>query len=175
MQRTKWFILIALLVATVAVLNWRASGDEANDLKGKAAPDFSLKTVDGKDVKLSDQKGNVVLVDFWATWCPPCKESLPHVQKVSADEALAKKGLKVFAVNDKEDPDVVKAFLAANKYTFMVPMDVDQKAMIAYSVSGIPTTLIVGRDGKITDVFVGYDEESAKQIDAAIDKALEAK
>ncbi len=175
MQRARWFVVITILGAAIAVLNPWASGDGANDLTGKIAPDFSLKTLDGKDVKWSDQKGNVVLVDFWATWCPPCKESMPYVQEVSADEALAKKGLKVFAVNDKEDAAVVKAFMTANKYTFTVPMDVDQKAMQAYAVSGIPTTVIVGRDGKIVEVFVGYDQESAKQIDAAIEKALAAK
>src|SRR5271156_5222659 len=118
MRRAKWFTAAVVLAATAAMWSWRAYGDEPTDLKGKTAPDFSLKTLDGKDVKLSDQKGSVVMVDFWATWCPPCRASLPHVQKVSADAALAQKGLKVFAVNDKEDADTVKKFLTDNKYTF---------------------------------------------------------
>jgi thiol-disulfide isomerase/thioredoxin len=172
MRRTKW--ITAAMVLAAAIWTGRAYCDEPTDLKGKPAPDFSLKTLDGKDVKLSDQKGSVVMVDFWATWCPPCRASLPHVQKVSADEALAKKGLKVFAVNDKEDADTVKKFLTDNKYTFTVPMDVDQTALQAYSVSGIPTTIIVGRDGKVADAFVGFGDDSAQQIDAAIDKALAA-
>jgi thiol-disulfide isomerase/thioredoxin len=167
MRYVKWFAAAVVLAAAVGTY-----GDEPADFKGKNAPDISLKTLDGKDFKLSDQKGNVVLVDFWATWCPPCRESLPHVQKVSADDALAKKGLKVYAVNDKEEADTVKKFLTDNKYTFTVPMDADQAALKAYSVSGIPTTVIVGRDGKVADVFVGFGDGSAEQIDAAIEKAL---
>src|SRR5580658_1531544 len=139
MRRAKWLMVALVLAAT-------AYGNEPTDLKGKPAPDFSLKTLDGKDVRLSDQKGQVVMLDFWATWCPPCLVSTAYVQKKSADEALTKKGLKIFAVNDKESVDTVKAFMTKNKYTFIVPMDADQTACKAYSVSGIPTTVIVGRD-----------------------------
>jgi cytochrome c biogenesis protein CcmG/thiol:disulfide interchange protein DsbE len=169
MRPAKWFT-IALLV-----LGATAYSDQPTDLKGKPAPDFSLKTLDGKQVKLSDQKGQVVLIDFWATWCPPFLISMSYVQKKSADEATAKKSLKIFAVNDKESADTVKAFMTKNKYTFIVPMDADQTACKAYSVSGIPTTVIIGRDGIITDTFVGFGDDSAQQIDAAIDKALAAK
>ena len=153
MRRTKCLALVMIFAAT-------GCANKPNGAISKPAPDFTLKTIDGKQVQLSAQKGNVVLVDFWATWCPPCRESLPHVQKVSADEALAKKGLIVFAINDKEDSDTVKKFLADNKYTFTVPMDADQTAVNAYSVTGIPTTVIVGRDGNIADVFVGFADDS---------------
>ena len=88
---------------------------------------------------------------------------------------MAKKGLKIFAVNDKESADTVKAFMTKNKYTFIVPMDADQTACKAYFVSGIPTTIIIGRDGIVTDVFVGFGDGTAQQIDAAIDKALAAR
>src|SRR5437867_2798145 len=65
-------------------------------LQGKAAPDLSLKTLDGQDFKLSELKGSVVLMDYWATWCPPCRESLPHINAISQDKELTGKGLKVF-------------------------------------------------------------------------------
>jgi peroxiredoxin len=168
MRQAKWLALLFVLTAT-------SFADQSNDLRGKPAPDFSLKTLDGKDAKLSAQKGNVVLVDFWATWCPPCLISMAYVQKKSADEVMTKKGLKILAVNDKESADTVKAFMTKNKYTFVVPMDADQTACKAYFVSGVPTTVIVGRDGIITDVFVGFGDDSAEQINAAIDKALAAK
>ena len=123
---------------------------------GKAAPDFTLKTLDGKKAKLSDMKGKVVLVDFWATWCPPCRKSLPHVQEMSQDKAMADNGLVVWAVNAHEDKAKVEPFMKQNKFTFNVPMDAQGAAMQKYHVSGIPTTIVVGRDGKVKKAFVGY-------------------
>src|SRR3954451_4215409 len=76
---------------------------DTTTLMGKPAPEFSLATLDKHEVKLADAKGKVVMLDFWATWCPPCRASLPHVQKLATDEALHKKGLVVWVVNDKED------------------------------------------------------------------------
>jgi peroxiredoxin len=167
--------LLALgVVALMLVVNpaARAANDPAS-LKGKAAPAIALKTLDGKDVTLADLKGKVVLVDTWATWCPPCKASLPHIQAVATDKALAEKGLVVWAVNDKETKEVVDKFMKDNKYTFAVPMDTKGDMLKAYNVSGIPTTFIIGRDGTVKDAFVGYGgDASAKEIDAAVAKAL---
>jgi peroxiredoxin len=172
------FSITAVLLAFSAILissSCRGDTSDPKSLEGKAAPDFTLKTIDGKEIKLSDQKGDVVVVDFWATWCPPCRESLPHLQKVSADKELAGKGLKVFAVDAQEELNAIQTFLTKNKLTFTVPMDTDGSAMKAYGVQGIPTTVIIGRDGVVQKAFVGYGgEESAKQIDAAIEAALKA-
>jgi thiol-disulfide isomerase/thioredoxin len=147
---------------------------DTEQLAGKAAPDFSLKTLDGKNVTLSEMKGKVVVIDFWATWCPPCRKSLPHVQKMSADKELADKGLVVWAVNAREAKDLVQKFLTENKYTFAVPMD-PGKVMTQYLVQGIPTTIIVGRDGKIRKVFVGFGEGSEAQMDEAVNAAVAEK
>jgi thiol-disulfide isomerase/thioredoxin len=165
---------IAIILATAFCLNHIACAEEADatGLEGKDAPDISLKTLDGKDFKLSDLKGEVVVLDFWATWCPPCRKSLPHIQEISQDKDLAAKGLKVFAINAKEEPETVKKFLEENKYTFAVPMDAEGKTMDTYKVSGIPTTVIVGADGKVAKVFVGFGEGAAKSIDEAINDAL---
>lgn len=150
-----------------------AAEPDPTTLKGKPADDFALKTLDGKELKLSGQKGKVVVVDTWATWCGPCRESLPHLQKISADANLAGKGLVVWAVDDKEKSDDVTKFLKDNKYTFTVLMDTEAAVLKKYLVSGIPTTFIIGRDGTIKDVFVGYGgDDSAKDIDTAVDKAL---
>ena len=166
------FIAAALVAVAGISLTARAANDPAS-LKGKAAPAIALKTLDGKDLALADMKGKVVLVDTWATWCPPCRLSLPHVQKMSADKALADKGLVVWAVDDQETKPVVEAFLKENSYTFTVLMDDKAAVLKAYFVSGIPTTIIVGRDGTVKDTFVGYGgDESAKEIDAAVEKAL---
>jgi peroxiredoxin len=166
-------IATAVLLGAAAVsLTVSAASDPAS-LEGKPAPSFALPTLDGKEVSLASMKGKVVLVDTWATWCPPCRVSLPHIQKVATDGALADQGLVVWAVNDEEDKPTVEKFMADNKYTFTVLMDNKGSVLKSYFISGIPTTILVGRDGKVKSSFVGYGgDETAKQIDAAIHKAL---
>jgi peroxiredoxin len=170
-------VLISLSVAVVlaigAISITSGASSEPESLKGKAAPDFTLKTPDGKDLTLANMKGKVVLVDTWATWCPPCKASLPHIQKLATDKALADKGLVVWAVNDMETKADVDPFMKDNKYTFTVLMDTKGAVLKSYLISGIPTTILVGRDGKVKDAFVGYGgDATAKAIDDAVNKAL---
>jgi peroxiredoxin len=166
------FALSALTLVAQQRQNLAAAGDTTS-LEGKPAPDFTMQTLDGKSVKLSDQKGSVVLMDFWATWCPPCRKSLPHVQKLSDDKGLATKGLKVWAVNAQETKDKAQKFVDENKYSFTVPMDASGAAMKEYLITGIPTTIIVGRDGVIKKVFIGYGgEESDKEMEKALTEAL---
>jgi peroxiredoxin len=160
---------VALLVA----LCGSAFGDDdTTTLQGKPAPDFTLQTLDGKSVTLSAQKGSVVMIDMWATWCPPCRASLPHVDKIAKDQQLAARGLKVWAVNAQEQKQIVEGFVHQNNFTFMVPLDSAGQVMGNYKVSGIPTTLIIGRDGTIKNVFIGYGPGSDKQIEDALDAAL---
>jgi len=163
----------ALLFGVCLVSRASAAEQDTTALKDKPAPDISLKTTDDKDFKLSELKGDVVLLDFWATWCPPCRKSLPHLDKIATDKSLADKGLKVFAVNSQETKAEATNFAAKNSYTFTMPLDAKGDAGKSYLIVGIPTTVIVGRDGVIKDVFIGFGgEESEKQLDAAIEKAL---
>jgi len=162
-------------LATLLLSQQPAAGadDGPAVLQGKPAPAIALKTLDGQAQSLADQKGKVVLIDMWATWCPPCRASLPHVQAAATDASLAKKGLVVWAVNDKETQQVVEKFMQSNHYTFPVLMDTQGDVLKAYKVIGIPTTIIVGRDGVVKETFVGFGgDATAKQIDAAIEKAL---
>src|SRR4051812_20469988 len=91
---------------------------------GAPAPEVALQTVEDESFAVSGQRPNVVVLDFWATWCPPCRLSLPHLQELSQDKGLADRGLKVFAVNSEEDKETINAFLKKNNYSFTVPMDV---------------------------------------------------
>ena len=145
---------------------------DTSGLVGQPAPALDLVALDGSAVKLSELKGSVVLLDFWATWCPPCVASLPHVQQMSQDKELAAKGLKVLAVNDQEDKETVQGFVRDNHYGFTVPLDPTGAARHAFRVQGLPTTVVVGKDGKIKSVFVGVWAGSAKETDDAVAAAL---
>ncbi len=139
----------------------------------KPAPDFNLHTLDGQVVKLSDLKGKVVLVDFWATWCPPCRASLPHIQRLSGDRSMAYRGLKVLAINSEPETNQVLAFVQSQNFTFTVPMDAGGKTASRYGVSAIPATFLIGRNGAIREKWVGFGPDSAEQMDAAIASALD--
>lgn len=152
-----------------------AQDRDTTSLNSKKAPDFSLKTLDGKQLRLSDQKGKVVVLDLWATWCPPCRKSLPHLQSLSVNKDLAARGLVVWAVNQEETPQTVREFVGTNNYTFTVLMDADGRIGQSYLVQGIPTSVIVGRDGTVSSVFIGFGADSAKSLDDAVNRALAQK
>jgi thiol-disulfide isomerase/thioredoxin len=172
-------IAIRLGIVCTAVLIASCAPDGSSDsaaLVGKPAADFSLSSVENRPVKLSDFRGSVVVVDFWATWCPPCRESLPNLNRLSTDTSLAARGLKVLAVNSQESPGDVKSFLASNRYSFPVLLDSDGSAERAYEVTGLPTTLVVGRDGSVKYAVSGYGGDAGEaELNDAVQKALTEK
>lgn len=137
---------------------------------GKAAPEFQLSSLDGEPVKLSDYVGtNVVVLDFWATWCPPCRRGLPVVSRIALEKASS--GVVFFAVNQGEDDRKVRKFMEEHRLEFAVLMDRDQEVAKEYGVQGIPQTVIIGRDGKISSVLVGYGPGSEAKLRRDIEKA----
>jgi cytochrome c biogenesis protein CcmG/thiol:disulfide interchange protein DsbE len=142
----------------------------ANALVGKPAPAFATKDLQGGDVSLAALKGNVVVLDFWATWCPPCRESLPPLSQLEKD--MAPKGVKVFAVNQGESKDVARKFITEQKLTVPVLLDESQKIGEAYKVEGIPQTVVIGKDGKVQKVFVGFGPTSEQELREAIQSAM---
>jgi peroxiredoxin len=137
-------------------------------LIGKEAPDFTLPGMDGKPVSLKAQRGSVVVLDFWATWCGPCQVSLPILNKLYVE--FKGKGVRAYAVDIEETKDVVRP--VADKLIPDVPVLLDEKAEAgsAYKVNGIPQTVIVGKDGRVRQVFVGVESEG--KLRGAIEAAL---
>ncbi|HEX8913335.1 MAG TPA: redoxin domain-containing protein [Humisphaera sp.] len=146
-----------------------AGGGGPTELVGQPAPDFTLKGLDGQDVKLSDLKGSVVLLDFWATWCGPCRASLPHLDEIYKE--LGPKGLKAYAVDLREKPELVKSFVEKTKLSIPPLLDTDGKVAKSFKVGGIPQTVVVGKDGTIKAVVVGAGTHD--KVRAAIEKELQ--
>ena len=137
---------------------------EHEAFEGQPAADFTLETLAGaKSVKLSELKGKVVLLDFWATWCGPCRGWLPIVEK--AHREYAAKGLQVFAVNEREPGNKVRAYLDKQKLDLPVLMDQSGTVGALYRASAIPLTVVVGRDGNVVRILVGlHDEEDLHDV-----------
>ncbi|MFN8496227.1 MAG: TlpA disulfide reductase family protein [Anaerolineae bacterium] len=127
-----------------------ASGAPAN---GAAALDFTLKTVDGQEVRLSDFRGHPVIVNFWATWCGPCQVEMPLLSK--AVEQHQDKGLVVLAVNQMEPASVVKPWVDTKKFPFTVVLDATGQIGQSYRVRAYPTTYFVDADGVVKSWQVG--------------------
>jgi peroxiredoxin len=160
-----------------AVLASAATAPTASDdasaaqaLVGKAAPDLSLPDLDDKTVKLASLHGSVVVLDFWATWCGPCVESLPNLDALYKEQSPH--GLKAFAVDQQEDKDHVKAFVQKKGWSLPVLLDADGSVGQKYSADSIPETVIVGKDGVVKNVFVGVGPDTEDQIKAAVAKEM---
>ena len=119
------------------------------------APDFTLETMGGETVKLSDLRGQAVVVNLWATWCPPCKAEMPALQKVY--EEYKSRGLVILAINSTAQDDVqaIPAFIAEYGLTFPVLLDVNNEAGRLYQLRSLPSTFFIRRDGTISEVVIG--------------------
>jgi len=135
---------------------------------GDLAPDFSLEDPQGKLHNLSDYRGKVVLLDFWATWCGPCRAAMPGMQKLH--EKFGEKGLVVLGMNSWENDDPV-AFMKDQGFTYQLLLKADEAAA-KYMVTGIPTFYLIGPDGRIVDGSVGFDRNAEERLGAKIEPLL---
>ncbi|MBM7583891.1 thiol-disulfide isomerase/thioredoxin [Bacillus pakistanensis] len=123
---------------------------------GSIAPAFSLESVEGKEVKLTDLVGKTVILNFWATWCPPCKEEMPELQSFYEKN---KDEVEILAINLDPDADI-KSFLKDFGVTFPVLLDDKEIVSQLYEVMSMPTTIVIDKNGKIAAKHIGaLDEE----------------
>jgi thiol-disulfide isomerase/thioredoxin len=140
---------------------------------GELAPDFTALTADNRPVKLSDFRGRIVLIDFWATWCGPCKAAMPHLEELHQqfqDKGLVVLGVCVWDSRAKFDewklfPEVTTTYL---KVFDPAARDNSKSIAAPYKVSGIPSFFLVGRDGKILHSAVGNSDEVKTALAAAL-------
>jgi cytochrome c biogenesis protein CcmG/thiol:disulfide interchange protein DsbE len=137
----------------------------------KTAPEFVLKDAEGKDVKLSDYRGKVVLLDFWATWCGPCRIEIPWFSEMERQKK--NQGFAVLGVSMDDDGwKVVKPFISEMKMNYRVLLGNDQIAKDYGGLDALPTTFVIDREGKIAFVHVGL--ASRKDFDEVIDDSLKS-
>ncbi len=143
-----------LVILALALL---ATGCSPNPTQGtkvhSLAPDFQLYNLDGNRVSLSDFRGKPVLINFWATWCPPCRAEMPYIQEIY--EEWTNKGLLVLAINIGERSSKVEEFMRSNSLSFAVLLDTKQDVAQRYNITGIPTTFFIDKDGIIQDKVIG--------------------
>ena len=147
----------------------RPGGTESG-LVGKAAPDFNLDLVDGGHFSLAEQKGRIVFLDFWASWCGPCMQALPTVDAVV--EEFARDKVRLIAVNLQEDRAAAASALERLKIHPQVALDVDGASAEKYQVTAIPQTVVIDSEGHVAHVFVGANSDFAAQLRAAIQNLI---
>ena len=165
-------ILFMLLAPTPAQAQDRPTPEQATLVKdGLVAPDFELTMFDGSVVKLADLKGKVVLLNFWATWCPPCRKELSRVEK-DIIEKFKGQDFVFLPVSRGEKKEVVAAFREKMGYTFPMGLDADSNIYKKYAETYIPRNFLIGKDGKVVKASVGYDEAEFAELIELIEKEI---
>lgn len=151
-------ILGVLLLALVFALYSSFVQDPSEVKAGRDAPNFSRPQLHGPDLKLSDFKGKAVVLNFWGSWCEPCKAEMPALQKTY--EKYKDQGLVVIGVNIGEAPVSVESFVNQYKLTFPILLDRDMQITKLYRITPIPTTFFIDREGKIEEVVISQMNEA---------------
>ncbi|MFN0079527.1 MAG: TlpA family protein disulfide reductase [Prosthecobacter sp.] len=147
------------------------SGGQSSPLLNKDAKPFKLPLLAGGDFDLAQEKGKVIVLDFWATWCGPCIKSLPDM--IDQMSAFDPKKVRFIGVNQAEAKEAVKTFLETRGWKFEVALDSNQRIGQSFGVEGIPHTVVIGPDGKVAYVKTGYEPDGAKKIAETVRKLLE--
>lgn len=184
-NKSLW-LMLALIVVIIAVILLLPSCGNRNAKKGaeaetesttlvragETAPDFTVELTDGSQLSLNELRGKVVLLNFWATWCPPCRQELTRVQKEIIDR-FAGKEFVFLPVSRGEKRETVEAFREKTGYTFPMGLDSARTVYDRYASNYIPRNFLIDQEGKVILATVGYDEEEFDALIRTIEKTLE--
>ena len=154
LRRSLPLLLTALLASPPGLVSAADEEQELTPITGQPmAPAFDLKDPEGRPQRLADYRGKPLILNFWATWCPPCLEEMPSLER--AARTLAPEGIAVVAVNVGEDTETVAAFLADQPIALPLPLDTDTKVAQSYHMKGLPATFIIDPEGHIAYRAIG--------------------
>jgi len=174
-QMRNAFALVALMLAwLVPATTFAVLGHGLSRLPTPvAAPDFTLEDMDGKSYTLSSLRGKVVMVNFWATWCPPCREEIPSMETVY--QALRNEDFIVLAINQWESPDHVFSYMGQlDVYpNFPILFDRDSSVSVAFGVQGLPTTLLIDKQGRVVYRAMGGRNFNHPEVRALIQQMID--
>jgi len=174
-KRFMWISITVLAIAAIVFILRNSNTAEGSSLSAKnspgevapAAPEFRLLSIDGRPVSLSDFHGKVVILDFWATWCPPCRREIPDF--IALQSKYEGQGLQIVGVA-LDEPDKVKGFAKSWGMNYPVLLGDDDIANLYGGISGIPTTFLIDRTGKIAGRYEGF--RSKEEFETAIKQLL---
>ncbi|WAM32287.1 TlpA family protein disulfide reductase [Caldicellulosiruptor naganoensis] len=156
-QRTKSVIFIIVAALLIGLLIYQFIPRTKSQIKVEGAVDFTLESVDGKEYSISNFRGKKVILNFFATWCPPCKAEIPDFERFHQNN----KDIVLIGVNIQEDKKTVEEFLKSMGISYIVLLDKDGKIASSFGIDGIPTTFLLDENGRVVAKKVGmmtYDE-----------------
>ncbi len=158
-------VFLFVLVLAQGMVGWGAGIQPAQSAQERGvAPNFRLTDLSGRPLELSSFKGKVVLIDFWATWCPPCRKMIPHLKELRS--AYQGRGFEVIGISVGEDAGTVKSFAKSNGMSYPIAVSSDGQTEQAYGgIRGIPTTFLIDKQGRIAQKYVGYHDKASLETE----------
>lgn len=154
-----WHWLKILLIGLLLSISLVGQAEQA------IAPAFDLPGVD-KNVRLSDYRGKIVYLDFWASWCAPCKQSFPWMEQMQ--QKYRSQGLEIIAINLDQERKLADTFLQQHSRNFTVGFDMEGVTPLAYKVRGMPSSFVIDQNGMIVASHIGFNSHKQKEYEAAI-------